>query len=374
MSAPRPRPKRPTRSSPAPADKIGGRVEQGSSPERSGGEPVVVSSQGTRPGRCRRVVTGDDGSDRNDGYMSATSDTVRPTSKAVRLRLDISYDGTDFSGWAAQPGRRTVAGCLSDALAVLFRHAVPLVVAGRTDAGVHAIGQVAHIDVASAALAALAPRTASAATGSAATGSEGDPLAGGRKGLLRRLAGLLPPDVRVRRVSSAPAGFDARFSALRRHYRYLIGVAEWGVEPLRRNDICARRRALDVESMSRAAAALIGLHDFAAFCKPREGAGTVRELQSLAVHRQDEIVVVDVQADAFCHSMVRSLVGALIAVGEHRAPIGRPAELLASASRVSGVHIAPALGLTLVAVDYPPDAELAERANTTRAIRALPDR
>jgi tRNA pseudouridine38-40 synthase len=254
---------------------------------------------------------------------------------------------------------------------VLFRREVPMVVAGRTDAGVHATGQVAHIDVPPDGLRALAPRVRTAA------GAESQPpedFAGGCNGLLRRLAGLLPPDVRVRRVGIAPAGFDARFSALRRHYRYRIGAAEWGVDPLRRADVFARRRPLDVEAMIQAAQGLIGLHDFAAFCKPRDGATTVRELQALTVVQHEDVVVIGATADAFCHSMVRSLVGSLIAVGEHQVPVGRPAELLAAASRSSGVHIAPALGLTLVAVDYPPDAELADRALATRAFRQLPAR
>ena len=281
----------------------------------------------------------------------------------VRLRLDISYDGTDFSGWAAQPDRRTVAGCLADALKVLFRQDIPLVVAGRTDAGVHAVGQVAHVDVPRDALIRLAPR---------ARGEMVDELTGGRTGLLRRLAGLLPTDVRVRAVTVAPPGFDARFAALRRHYRYRIGSAEWGVEPLARKDVFARRRPLDVDAMAAAAHLLIGLHDFASFCKPREGATTVRELQSLTVVQNGDHVVIDVTADAFCHSMVRSLVGSLIAVGEHQVPLTRPAEQLAAASRASGVHIAPALGLTLMAVDYPPDDQLAARASSTRATRALP--
>lgn len=289
-----------------------------------------------------------------------------PETALIRLRLDISYDGTGFSGWAAQPDRRTVAGCLSDALAVLFRQPVPMVVAGRTDAGVHASGQVAHIDVPEALLAAMAPRDVTPP-------DDQDPLTAGRRGLLRRLAGLLPPDIRVREVTAAPPGFDARFSALRRRYRYRIGAAQWGVEPLRRVDVFARRRGLDVNAMTRAAQALIGLHDFAAFCKPRDGATTIRELQALTVWQDDEVIVIDVQADAFCHSMVRSLVGALIAVGEHQVPITRPAELLRGASRAAGVHVAPAHGLTLVAVDYPADAELATRAQETRSIRALPD-
>jgi len=286
--------------------------------------------------------------------------------------LDISYEGTDFAGWAAQRGQRTVAGTLSAALDVLFRTAVPVVAAGRTDAGVHAVGQVAHIDVERSTLVALAPRAVRLPERQHQTQTVAEELDSGRTGLLRRLAGLLPLDVRVRRVTVAAPGFDARFSALRRHYRYRIGAAEWGVEPLRRRDVFARRRPLDVEAMSRAASSLIGLHDFAAFCRPRPGATTVRELQALTVHDRKDEIVVDVAADAFCHSMVRSLVGSLIAVGEHQIPVDRPSALLAGLSTATGIHVAPALGLTLVAVDYPPDDELANRARVTRATRERP--
>ena len=297
---------------------------------------------------------------------------VHSRTERLRLRLDISYDGTDFSGWASQPGLRTVAGVLTDALQMLLRGQVRLVVAGRTDAGVHALGQVAHVDVDVAALGALAPRSPA---------GEQEPVddSAARRGLVRRLAGVLPPDVRVRSVTTAAVGFNARFSALRRHYRYRIGTAEWGVEPRDRRFVFARRRALDTDAMSRAAAALIGLHDFAAFCRPREGASTTRELQALTVTRSTHPangttadageIWIDVVADAFCHSMVRALVGSLLAVGEGRAPIERPAALLASGQRTSGIHVAPALGLTLLAVDYPPDAELARRAELTRARR-----
>ena len=279
----------------------------------------------------------------------------------VRLRLDISYDGTEFSGWAIQPDRRTVAGALTQALTVLLRQPVQLVVAGRTDAGVHAQGQVSHVDVEVGALRALAPRNHSADQDEAA-----------RTGLVRRLAGVLPPDVRVRSVRPAPDGFDARFSALRRHYRYRVGTCEWGVEPCDRRFVLARRRVLDTDAMARAAAALIGLHDFAAFCRPREGASTTRELQDLRVAPTDRPageVRIDVVADAFCHSMVRALVGSLLAVGEGREPIERPAAILAAGQRTSAIHVAPAHGLTLMAVDYPPDAELAGRAELTRARR-----
>ena len=280
----------------------------------------------------------------------------------LRIRLDLSFDGTDFAGWAAQPGRRTVAGTLSDGLAVLFRASVPLVVAGRTDAGVHATGQVAHIDVLEATLIGLTPRDLEPTRDAALVG------------LLRRLAGLLPADLRVRAAVVAAAGFDARFSALRRHYRYRISTAPWGAEPLRRKDTWALRRPLDVVTMNLAAQALMGLHDFAAFCLPREGATTIRDLQHLCVDAEDTVVTVDVTADAFCHSMIRALVGSLVRVGTGQRLVTTPAELLAGRRRTPDVSTAPAHGLTLTGVDYPPDAELAVRATQTRALRSAPPR
>ncbi|OJV24019.1 MAG: tRNA pseudouridine(38-40) synthase TruA [Actinobacteria bacterium 69-20] len=288
----------------------------------------------------------------------------------MRLRLDLSYDGTDFSGWAVQPGRRTVAGVLGEALATLFRRPVPLVVAGRTDAGVHATGQVAHIDVDPDGLAALAPRGLAGQTGNGADA--------GVIGLRRRLAGLLPPDVRVPVIGAAPDGFDARFSALRRHYRYRIVCSDWGVPPLGRADVLAWRRQLDVHAMQDAADPMLGLHDFAAYCKPRAGGTTVRDLQRLTIARVPPpakdcaLIEIDVTADAFCHSMVRSLVGALIAVGERRFEVDRPAQLLAARQRTEHISVAPARGLTLIGVDYPPDAMLADRAAATRALREDP--
>ena len=278
----------------------------------------------------------------------------------IRLRLDISYDGTDFAGWAAQTDLRTVAGVLTDALRTLLRHEIKVVVAGRTDAGVHAGGQVAHVDVDPAALRALIPRD-----------HAGDPdaEAAGRIGIVRRLAGLLPLDLRVRSVRPAPPGFDARFAALNRHYRYRVGTAGWGVEPADRRYVLARRRDLDVESMTLAARALIGLHDFAAFCRPREGATTIRDLQELTVSRVGDEVHIDVVADAFCHSMVRALVGSLLAVGEARMPAPRPGQLLLEARRTSAFAVVPPHGLTLMAVRYPPDDQLAGRVQATRATR-----
>lgn len=300
-------------------------------------------------------------------------------SRLIRLRLDLSYDGTNFSGWARQPGLRTVAGEITSALETLLRSSIALVVAGRTDAGVHASGQVAHIDIDLAALLALAPRRKSPEDDGnlvVATEAGGDltALVEPLRGLVRRLAGVLPPDIRVRRATKAPDGFDARFSAMRRHYRYRVTDAPSGVEPLRRFDTLGWPRALDLARMNAAAIGLVGLHDFAAYCKPREGASTVRELQQLNIVKLDEpgsVLVIDVSADAFCHSMVRALVGALLAVGDGRVPVTDPAVKLAARQRTSSIHVAPARGLTLVAVDYPPNAAMAARAAETRSFRVL---
>ena len=273
----------------------------------------------------------------------------------LRLRLDLDYDGTAFRGWAAQPGQRTVAGVLVDAVGLVLRldplqEVLPrLVVAGRTDAGVHALGQVCHLDVSAGGLAAL----------------------GGPARLERRLRGTLPPDVRLRAVTVAPAGFDARFSALRRHYRYRVSDAPGGPEPLRRHDTLAHDRPLDVDRMAEAGHAMVGLHDFAAFCKRREGATTVRELLRHDWRRHhDGTVVGELSADAFCHSMVRSLVGALLWVGDGRRDVTWPREVLGGSSRDSRVLVVGAHGLTLTGVDYPPDPELAARADRARTRRA----
>lgn len=262
----------------------------------------------------------------------------------LRYRLDIRYDGAGFSGWARQPGRRTVQGVLEDALGLLLRIPAALTVAGRTDAGVHATGQVAHLDVPPGAL-------------------PPDQLA-------RRLARLLPADVRVPVVREVPLSFDARFSALRRHYRYRICDAPRGVDPLRRHDTLAHHRPLDDAAMTAASRALLGEQDFAAFCRRREGATTVRTLQRLDWTRDEpHLLIAHVVADAFCHSMVRSLVGALLAVGEGRRPPAWPADLLRRADRASEVTVAPAHGLALVGVDYPRDDQLSARAQQTRALR-----
>lgn len=278
----------------------------------------------------------------------------------VRLRLDIAYDGTDFAGWAVQAGQRTVAGVLDEALSTVFRGPVRLFAAGRTDTGVHATGQVAHVDIPTDALIHASPRSRRV----------GDPEF---LPLLRRLARLLPSDVRVLRIERAAPGFDARFSALRRHYRYRLSTAPYGVTPQQARYVTGWPRPLDVEAMTAASAPLLGLHDFAAFCRHREGATTIRDLQRLEWIRDGDQVTAHVTADAFCWSMVRSLVGALLAVGAGRRTPGWCASLLDADRRSSDFAAAPARGLTLVGVDYPPDDELAARIVITRDLRSPDD-
>lgn len=237
--------------------------------------------------------------------------------------------------------------------------AVPrsVVVAGRTDAGVHATGQVVHVDVVP-----LAPSSPTRLP----VDERGIPDLGR---MCHRWNRFLPGDVRVLAARVAPAGFDARFSAVRRHYRYQVSDAGWGVDPLRRHDTLAWGRPLDVDRMNTAARALVGLRDFAAFCKQRDTGTTIRELQQLSWARVEKhLLCMTISADAFCHSMVRSLVGALLLVGDGRRDTDWPAQLLRGGVRDSAV--APAHGLTLIGVDYPPDAELAARSEQTRNTRS----
>jgi tRNA pseudouridine38-40 synthase len=273
----------------------------------------------------------------------------------VRLRMDLAYDGGGFHGWAAQPGLRTVQGELEAALGTVLRIAPPSVVcAGRTDTGVHARGQVVHLDVEPVVLSAAAGRY------------DGDPAAA----LARRLDGVLPADLRVRRVVTATDGFDARFSPLWRRYAYRVTDAV--ADPLTRRHVLAWPRPLDVQALDAGSAALVGLHDFASFCKQREGATTVRTLLDLSWARDGDLLTATVRADAFCHHMVRSLIGCLLAVGDGRREVGWPAEVLAAGVRDPAVGVVPAHGLTLEEVGYPADADLADRAGRTRARREAP--
>jgi tRNA pseudouridine38-40 synthase len=273
----------------------------------------------------------------------------------VRLRLDLSYDGSGFSGWARQPELRTVQGELETALATVLRlPGVAVTCAGRTDTGVHARGQVVHLDVEDEPLEAVARRGT-------------DPPV---EALVRRLNRLLPDDVRIRDGRVAAEGFDARFSALWRRYGYRISDARSTADPLLRHHVLSWPRTLDETPMNVAATALLGVHDFAAFCRPREGATTVRELLELRWQRSpDGVLGATVRADAFCHHMVRAVVGCLVAVGEGRRTPDWPAQLLAAGERDSSVLLVPAHGLTLEEVAYPPDGQLAERVAKTRVVR-----
>ncbi|MDX3454393.1 tRNA pseudouridine(38-40) synthase TruA [Streptomyces sp. ME02-8801-2C] len=276
------------------------------------------------------------------------SDDVEPG--FVRVRLDLSYDGTAFSGWAKQAGgRRTVQGEIEDALRTVTRSGesrYELTVAGRTDAGVHARGQVAHVDL---------------------------PVgvwAEHQEKLLKRLAGRLSKDVRVWRVAEAPAGFNARFAALWRRYVYRVGDRPGGVDPLLRNHVLWHDWELDVAVMDAAAKSLVGEHDFAAYAKKREGASTVREIFDFGVRRRlDGIVEIEVRADAFCHNQVRSMVGALLFVGDGHRGVEWPRKVLDARVRDSAVHVVRPYGLTLEEVAYPADELLADRQLQARRVR-----
>lgn len=275
----------------------------------------------------------------------------------MRLRLDLAYDGTAFRGWARQPGLRTVQGTLEAAIARILGGEPQLVVAGRTDAGVHAAGQVAHLDLTEAQQARLAKGRSAAP-----------------EALAARITGVLGPypDVAVHRTAVAPAGFDARFSAVWRRYEYRIADLETSYDPLERGRTTTVKARLDVEAMDAAARSLIGLHDFAAYCKWREGATTIRTLLEFGWRRDEHgILVANVKADAFCHSMVRALVGACAAVGEGRLEIAQAAAIRDAGVRTSGTKVLAARGLTLTEVGYPADDLLAQRAEQTRAYRSL---
>ena len=310
--------------------------------------------------------------------MAPMTETLRTAGerdpRVLRLRLDLAYDGAAFSGWAAQPGLRTVEGVLTDALRTVLRSPVRLTVAGRTDAGVHAAAQVAHLDVSREAWAGLPGRS---------DRPPGTALLARLAGVLAREARGLPgtphgaSDIAVTGARVVPAAFDARFSAVGRRYVYRIADAGSPRDPARRGQVLWEAGRLDVDAMAASAAPLLGEHDFLSYCRPRAGATTIRTLRRLEWRRAATgdpggdagLVALTVEADAFCHSMVRSLVGAGIAVGRGRRPPAWPAALLAARSRRDAAPLAPAHGLTLEAVDSPADDELAAQAERARTLR-----
>ena len=261
------------------------------------------------------------------------------------MRLDIAYDGTDFHGWAVQKDLRTVQGEVTRILRLLTQSEVDLFSAGRTDAGVHAHGQVVHCDL---------------------TARQVHLLRGAE-----RINRALPEDIRIKSLVHAPEGFDARFSAIWRRYAYRICDDSTRMDPLLRRQVLWHPHSLDLDALNRAAAGLIGLHDFAAFCKPRAFGSTIRTLEQLSWHRQDHLCVMTIQAEAFCHCMVRSIVGAMLPVGDRRKPSSWPSEILAARERNVGLTVQPAHGLTLQEVGYPPDEQLAARQLVTKATRSL---
>jgi tRNA pseudouridine38-40 synthase len=272
-----------------------------------------------------------------------TEPTLYPESGFRRLRIDLAYDGTNFSGWAIQPDRRTVQEVVETALSTVAQSPAQTIVAGRTDAGVHATGQVIHVDL---------PETLEL------------------EDLAYKLNRILDEDVRINKIEIAPTAFHARFSALRRYYEYRILDENKVIQPLARLNTASWFRLLDVDVMNRASELLLGTHNYAAFCKYREGATTIRTLETYQWRRDEEgCLVADVVADAFCYSMVRNLVGAIVCVADGRKDPEWISTLLEDKERVSDSLVFPARGLTLYKVDYPDAAELLERAKKTVARR-----
>jgi tRNA pseudouridine38-40 synthase len=270
--------------------------------------------------------------------------TLFPESGFRRLRIDIAYDGTAFFGWATQPDQRTIQDLVEQAIAQVSRSEVQSIVAGRTDAGVHATGQVIHVDLAESVF------------------SDGFSYVDLRYKLNR----ILDEDLRVMNISDAPQGFHARFSALRRFYTYKILDNNEVIAPLSRYDVAPWYRPLEVDLMNQASALVLGHHDFAAFCKFKEGGTTIRTLERYEWRRDSEgLLIADVVADAFCYSMVRNLVGAVVCVADGRKDPSWIQELLANKERVSDSLVFPARGLSLTRVDYPSDDELLDRARMT---------
>jgi tRNA pseudouridine38-40 synthase len=271
--------------------------------------------------------------------------TLEPESGFFRLRIDFAYDGTNFSGWAKQRDQKTVQGEMESALEPITRNPISLQVAGRTDAGVHALAQVAHFD--------LPERDHQ--------GNEWD-LAD----ITYRLNRILPEDIRVHSITKAPQYFHARFSALSRSYIYKILDDGQILPPLLRYDTATWYRPLDLDAMNEAVNPLLGEHDFAAFCKARESGTSIRTLKEFRFERDSMgVIIAKVKADAFCHSMVRSLIGAAVCVGEGRFSPTWMKEVLDGKTRIGESLVFPARGLTLAKVEYPEDFELKNRLSIT---------
>ena len=272
-----------------------------------------------------------------------------------RYRIDFGYDGTDFAGFAKQPGLRTVQSDLVKGLEVIFgkdNKDFAMRVAGRTDAGVHAQHQVVHVDLSPSQIKRI----------------------GRNPDVASRVNTALPQDVRLFSFEKAPAGFDARYSAIYRRYRYKIADHASFLDPLLVRYVLNLKVDLDLKLMRLAAKEMVGLHDFGAFCKPRAGATTIRNLRYIRIKRnrkEGNIVEIELKGDAFCHNMVRSLTGALVAVARGRASVQDVKDRLKSANRTGSFKVLGGRGLSLIEVGYPKDSKLAEQAEKARKLRSL---
>lgn len=272
-----------------------------------------------------------------------------------RIRIDLAYDGTPYHGWATQPGLPTVQEAVETGLSTILRQPITVTVAGRTDAGVHAANQVIHCEVDETSWQKL--------TGNRPERSPEEALVSKLNGVLAREAGA----IRILAAQRAPEGFDARFSPLSRQYKYRI--SNGAPNPLTRHFTYKHRRPLDTATMAAEIAQISGLYDFGSFCKPRPGATTVRSLHRFDLEVTDDALLVWLAADAFCHHMVRALVGALVQVGDGTRSPGWLCYRLDHPVRDSHMMIAPAHGLILDSVLYPSGDEVGERAQQTRARR-----
>lgn len=288
----------------------------------------------------------------------------------IRLRLDLAYDGTHFHGWAKQPGLRTVQGTLEESIQRILRLDEParLVVAGRTDTGVHARHQVAHIDLEESSLLAAVGHL----------GFEGP------RALEHRLRHIAPADIAIHSVTVAPYGFDARFSALERSYVFRIADDPSIVDPRSRPFVLPVKEALDIDTLNEVASTVVGLQDFGSFATPNPGGTTIREVKVSRWWRVETLpgefgvlpleaglVEYLIVADAFAHNMVRSLVGAQVQVGLGKKTSEWFAEKLAHPVREGATGPIGAQGLTLEHIKYPPDELLGQRAESIRAKRTL---
>lgn len=295
----------------------------------------------------------------------------------MRIRLDFAYDGSGFYGWAKQPNLRTVQGELESALHKVLRvperdsvNPLRLTVAGRTDTGVHASHQVCHLDVSQDVL----------------ENCIGHMSCDSLSALEYRLRHVLPQDIAIHRVSAAPDGFDARFSALERTYVYRI-VDRSGfafVDPRMRGFVLQVDYALNVDCMNQAAKMMVGLHDFGSFAKPNPGGTTIREVKKAYWNRisqcacdrlvpplEQGLLEFTIVADAFAHNMVRSLVNASVQIGMLKRSLDWFDDKIHNPVREGSTGPIAPQGLTLENVAYPCDSDLALRANAIRARRDI---